>query len=78
MKALATLLISILLNTIAWGNADMQLPEEVCSVIGANTNQCSEKQVNAKFVDLNNDGVKELITNWGGWFLWLAVLHFQT
>ena len=66
MKSLVTYFALILFGGIAWANADMQLPEEVCSVIGATTNQCTEKQVHAKFVDLNNDGINELITYWGG------------
>ena len=55
-----------LTSGMTWASADLMLPEEVCSVIGSNSTQCTEKQVNAKFVDLNNEGVKELITNWGG------------
>ena len=66
MKHIFLFFVLAVANGMAWANADMQLPEEVCSVIGANSYQCTEKQVNAKFVDLNNDGVKELIANWGG------------
>ena len=66
MKLLVTYFALILFSGMAWASADLQLPAEVCSEIGANSNQCTEKQVNAKFVDLNNDGIKELITNWGG------------
>lgn len=66
MKAISTFFILFLLSSMTWASADLMLPAEVCSEIGANSNQCTEKQVNAKFVDLNNDGVKELITNWGG------------
>ena len=66
MRVLITYFALILVSSMAWANADMQLPEEVCSVIGANSSQCTEKQVHAKFVDLNNDGIRELITHWGG------------
>ena len=65
MRAISTFCILFLLSSMSWASADLMLPAEVCSEIGANSNQCTEKQVNAKFVDLNNDGVKELITNWG-------------
>jgi hypothetical protein len=66
MKRLLLTTVIAISSSMAWASADLMLPEEVCSVIGANSNQCTEKKVNAKFVDLNNDGVKELITNWGG------------
>ncbi len=66
MKRLLLTTVIAISSSMAWASADLMLPEEVCSVIGANSNQCTEKQVNAKFVDLNNDGIKELITNWGG------------
>ncbi len=64
MRVLITYFALILVSSMAWANADMQLPEEVCNVIGANSSQCTEKQVHAKFVDLNNDGIRELITHW--------------
>ena len=66
MKRLLLTAVFIISSSMAWASADLMLPAEVCSEFGANSNQCTEKQVNAKFVDLNNDGIKELITNWGG------------
>ncbi len=66
MKRLLLTTVIAISSSMVWASADLQLPTEVCIEIGANSNQCTEKQVNAKFVDLNNDGVKELITNWGG------------
>ena len=66
MKQLLLSTVITILSSMTWASADLMLPVEVCSEIGANSNQCTEQQVKAKFVDLNNDGVKELITNWGG------------
>ena len=66
MKGLLLSAVFAISISMTWASADLLLPAEVCSAIDANSNQCTEKQVNAKFVDLNKDGIKELITNWGG------------
>ena len=66
MRTLFKYFTLIVFSSASFASADLQLPTEVCNQIGANSNQCTEKQVNAKFIDLNNDGVKELIANWGG------------
>ena len=63
-----TTLISTLLNTNnALGVADPALPEEICVSIGIDDcSKLTEENTSAQYVDLNQDGIKELIFVYGG------------
>ena len=64
MKKLICLIAFVFLAMNVYAVSDLPLPDEVCAEIFVK--ECTESQNNAKFVDLNSDGVNELVVSTSG------------
>ena len=73
MRKFFTTFIFLLPFVNAYAISNNPLPYEVCEAIGASADtikkygiECREKDTNAVYSDLNNDGIKELIVSYLG------------
>lgn len=58
---------TLLSATDAFGEVDSMLPKDICTFLGASDcTSLTEEQTQARYVDLNGDGTKELIFSHGG------------